>query len=1094
MTKNFSSTANLTTQEQRARLLELLAKKESDVRLAPLSFSQERFWLEEQINPGSINGLSLTVRITGQLNVTALEQSFTEIVRRHEMLRTTFVLVNGQPMQSIKPAQPMQLPVSSLEHLPATMREAEARRIVRAELTQPFDIVHGPLLRTSLLQLDTTDHVLILITQHLVSDAWSLGNLIQELGVLYEAFSKDRPSPLPPLPLQYADFARWQREKMQEEVLEREIAYWVKQLSGSSGVLALPYDRPRPIKRTTLGAREPVKLPLLLREQLKALAQQEDCTLFMVLLAGLQILLHRYTGQANINLCTVVANRTINDVERLIGLFLNTLVLRADLEGNLTFTEVLQQARRTTLEAYDHQTIPFQKLLEALQAQLKFERASLFQVLLILQNVPNPDIKLSELNCQRFVREMDFQSDVELLLSLVETPEGLTGFLQYPTDLFDASTIQRLFGRYQILLQAVVDNPRQRIGVLPLLTEPERRQILTDWNNTDINYLQERCLHELFEDQVKRRPEAVAVVFEQHHLTYRELNQRANQLAHQLQLLGIGPDSLVGICLERSLEMILGVLGVLKAGGAYVPLDPQAPPERLVYMLADAGIAVLLTQQQLLDPLAEFSGQRICLDVDQEFDLGEHSQNPTSQATLDNLMYVIYTSGSTGNPKGVMVSHANVARLLAAAQAWYHFDEQDIWTLFHSYAFDFSIWELWGAWRYGGRVIIVPYWVSRMPETFYELLANEQVTILNQTPSAFSQLILAEERAATQHPLALRSVIFGGEALALQSLRPWYSRHPLQKPQLVNMYGITETTVHVTYRPVELDDLENVPGSMIGRPIPDLQVYILDRLLQLVPIGVPGEIYVGGAGLARGYLNRADLTAERFIPNPFGTRSGARLYKTGDLGRYNISGDIEYLGRSDFQVKVRGFRIELGEVETALRRHPAIRETVVLAREDRSGDKQLIAYIVLNDEAADGSGEMRSFLQGRLPPYMIPATFVKLDALPLTSNGKLDQRALPAPDLDTREKEYIPPETPVEKKLADIWAQVLQREKIGLYDNFLELGGHSLLATQVIFRVNQVFHLNLTLRSLFEEPTLAGLALLIEERVLEEIDSPTKRE
>ncbi|HEY5960768.1 MAG TPA: condensation domain-containing protein, partial [Polyangiaceae bacterium] len=449
MAERSSSTTNLTAQEQRARLLQLLAKKELETKLAPLSFSQERFWLEEQINPGGINGLSLSVRITGQLNVAALEQSFTEIVRRHEILRTTFVLVGDQPRQSIKSAQPLQTPIVSLEHLPAAEREAEARRTVRAELKRPFDIVHGPLFRATLLRLGTTDHVLILMTQHLISDAWSLGNLIQELSVLYEAFTKGCPSPLPPLPLQYAEFAQWQREKLQDDVLEHEITYWVKQLSGSSGVLALPYDRPRPLKRTTLGARESVLLPLLLREQLKALAQQEECTLFMVLLAGLQVLLYRYTGQANANICTMIADRTINDVEKLIGLFLNTLVLRADFEGNPAFVEVLRQVRWTTLEAYDHQTIPFQRMLQALQTQLRFERASLFQVLFLWQNVPNPEIRLSDLTCQRFVREMDFQSNMELSLSLVETPEGLTGYLEYQTDLFDAPTIQRFLEHYQ---------------------------------------------------------------------------------------------------------------------------------------------------------------------------------------------------------------------------------------------------------------------------------------------------------------------------------------------------------------------------------------------------------------------------------------------------------------------------------------------------------------------------------------------------------------------------------------------------------------------------------------------------------------------
>lgn len=582
------------------------------------------------------------------------------------------------------------------------------------------------------------------------------------------------------------------------------------------------------------------------------------------------------------------------------------------------------------------------------------------------------------------------------------------------------------------------------------------------WNDTQADYPINKSIHQLFESQVERTPEAVALVFENEQLTYRELNCRANQLAHYLRNVGVGPEVLVGICVERSLEMVVGIIGILKAGGAYVPLDPTYPKERLAFMLQDSQVSILLTQQHLIENLTEGEAQIVCLDSEWEAIAQESEDNLVSEVT-ENLAYVIYTSGSTGKPKGVLVSHYNIVRLFEATQSWFHFNERDVWTLFHSYAFDFSVWELWGALLYGGRLVVVPYWVSRSPEEFYNLLCKEQVTVLNQTPSAFCQLIQVEESRKVTKEHHLRLVIFGGEALQLQSLKPWFERYGDERPRLVNMYGITETTVHVTYRPLTIADVNEGKGSVIGVPIPDLQVYVLDQYQKPVPIGVPGEMYIGGVGLSRGYLNRPELTTERFIPNPFSDRSEAYLYKSGDLGRYLSNGDLEYLGRIDHQVKIRGFRIELGEIESALAQHPSVKQSVVIIREDIPGDKRLVAYVRLDQKQAFRAQEFRSFLQSKLPDYMVPSTFLLLDALPLTPNGKVDRCALAAPDSSQLDQSatFVAPRTPVEQQLADIWASVLKLEQVGIHNNFFELGGHSLLATQVMSRLRQAFGVEL---------------------------------
>ncbi|WP_442949188.1 amino acid adenylation domain-containing protein [Nostoc sp.] len=1053
-----------------------ITSQSRDSNIFPLSFAQQRLWFLEQLEPGNpFYNQPAAVRLTGALNLAVLEQSFNEILHRHEVLRTTFSTVEGQPVQVIAPTLALKLPVVDLQKLPDADREKEVLRLATKEAQMPFNLVEGSLLRCTLLRLDEAEYVLLFTMHHIISDGWSKGILIREIATLYKAFSTGEFSPLAELAIQYADFAAWQRKWLQGDVLQSQISYWKKQLEGAPSVLELPTDHPRSAVQTFQGASYSFELSVELSQALKKLSQQQGTTLFMTLLAAFQTLLWRYTGQEDIVVGSPIANRNRAEIEGLIGFFVNTLVLRTNLASNPTFGELLTRVREVALGAYTHQDLPFEKLVDELQPQRSLSYTPLFQVMFALQNAPMSALELPGLSLNLLASESG-STKFDLTLLMTETAQGLIGSLEYNTDLFESSTISRMAEHLQTLVSGIVANPQQRLSELPLLTQAEKA-LLVKWNDTSLEYPQHQCIHQLFEAQVERTSDTVAVVFDDQQLTYCELNARANQLAHYLQKLGVEPEVLVGICVERSLEMVIGLLGILKAGGAYVPLDPAYPAERLAFILQDAQIPVLLTQQRLIEKLPESQTRTVCLDTDWGSIAQQSQQNLISKCTTYNLAYIIYTSGSTGQPKGVLVNHANVVRLFVATESWYNFNQKDVFSLFHSYAFDFSVWELWGALLYGGKLVLVPYWLSRSPQDFYKLLSTQQVTVLNQTPSAFRQLIQAEESLGDANKLSLRLVIFGGEALELQSLKPWFERYGDQFPQLVNMYGITETTVHVTYRPLTSADLEAACGNFIGRPIPDLQVYLLDQYQQLVPIGVRGEIYVGGAGVARGYLNRPELTVERFIPNSFSDKPNARLYKSGDQGRYLPNGDIEYLGRIDYQVKVRGFRIELSEIEAHLSQHPAVRETVVIVRSDSASSQRIVAYVVPQKEQTLTICELRGFLELKLANYMMPAAFVILEALPLTPNGKVDRKALPVPEQIRPELEeaFIAPQTSVEKQLAVIWTQVLNLENIGINDNFFELGGDSILSLQIISKANQA-GLYLTPKQLFQYQTIAQLA------------------
>ncbi len=841
----------------------------------PLSYAQERLWVFDRLNPNSpVYNIAGAVRLKGRLDLSALERSCNEIIKRHEVLRTNFVIVNGKPRQSVLPDLQLKIPVVDIGEGSVEDREIEVQRLAAEEAQQPFDLSTAPLLRMKILKLGDDEHVLLVNTHHIVSDGWSIGVLVREFAHFYEAFVSNKNSQLPDLPVQYADFAVEQRRWLTGEVLEKQLSYWKQRLQGTLPVLDLPTDRPRPSVQTFNGARETHSISQALTASLYKLCERYDATPFMVLLAVFELLLSRYTGQDDLLIGTPIANRTRAEVEGLIGYFANTLVMRADVSGDPKFLELLKRVRQDALGAYNHQDFPLERLIEELQPPRDVSRSALFQVAFVLQNTPSQELKLPGLTLTTVPLDTG-TAKFDLTLEVTEVNEGLALAVEYNTGLFEAASIARLLGHYQALLQSCLAEPEQPVSRLSMLTEQEYSWQI-ERATAGASFETHACLHELFEAQVKRTPGAIALVFEDTRLTYDELNRRANQLAHHLRALGVRPETLIGIYMERSVELIVGLLGILKAGGAYVPLDPSYPTQRLALMLEDARPTAILTQQHLVENLPPHEAAVLCLDTAAESIDSQSEENPSPESTPANLAYVIYTSGSTGKPKGTLITHANVVRLFAATKHWFNFGEHDVWTLFHSYAFDFSVWEIWGALLYGGRLVVVPYQVSRSPEAFRELLLKERVSVLNQTPSAFRQLIRQEESLRDASRLtSLRLIIFGGEALELGSSKPWFERYGDRQPQLVNMYGITETTVHVTYRPLKAADVAAAGKSYIGAPIPDLEVYLLDQYLRPVPLGVAGEIHVGGAGLARGYLNLPDLTSQRFVTHPFSKQPGA---------------------------------------------------------------------------------------------------------------------------------------------------------------------------------------------------------------------------
>jgi len=1032
-----------------------------------LSFAQQRLWFLSQLEPDSpLYNMSAAVRLKGSLNIAALAQSFNEIVRRHEVLRTTFVTVNGQPVQVIAPTLTLVLPVVKLQELPELECEAAVLRLTTEEAQRPFNLDQSPLLRTTLLQLGEAEHVLLFTMHHIVSDGWSIEVLVREVVTLYEAFCSGKPSPLSKLPIQYGDFAVWQRQWLQGEVLETQLAYWRQQLN-SHPVLQLPTNRPRSAVQTFRGASTSFSLSTELTEALKALSQKEDATLFMTLLAAFKTWLHRYTGQEDILVGSPIANRNWAEVEGLIGFFVNTLVLRTNLSGNPSFRELLGQVREVALGAYAHQDMPFEYLVEKLQLERNLSQNPLFQVMFVLQNASIEEFKLPGLSLS-FLKPENRTAKFDLSLWMQETDSGVTGEFEYNTDLFDAGTIDRMVEHFRILLEGIVVSPGKRIEDLPLLSATEQYQLLIEWNDTQAEYPKDKCIHQLFEAQVERSPDAIAVVFEDQQLTYRELNARANRIAHHLRALGVGPEVLVGIYVERSIQMVVGLLGILKAGGAYVPLDPAYPKERLTFMLSDSQVPVLLTQKNLVPGLPEHQAQMVCLDIDWEAINEESEEKPTSKVKPTNLAYILYTSGSTGRPKGVAIEHHSSVALLYWALGVFTPKQLAGVLASTSICFDLSVFELFVPLSCGGKVILAEN-ILHLPT----LPAAKEVTLINTVASAITEL------QRTGIPASVGTVNLAGEPLQNQLVQRLYQQNIIQ--QVFNLYGPSEDTTYSTFACVSRQDLENEGVSKsppIGRPIANTQVYILDPHLQPVPIGVPGELHIGGAGLARGYFNRPELTSEKFIPNPFSEEPGSRLYKTGDLARYLPNGNVQFLGRIDHQVKIRGFRIELGEIEAVLAQFPGVRQPVVLAQEDEPNNKQLVAYIVPSNEQTPTISDLRNFLKQQLPDYMVPSAFVRLEVLPLTPNGKVNRRQLPKPEGLPPELEatYVAPQTEEERTIATIWQAVLNVEKVGIYDNFFDLGGHSLLMVQVHSKLREVFNKDISIVDLFTHPTISSLA------------------
>jgi amino acid adenylation domain-containing protein len=1056
--------AGLSSQEKRALLRQLLREQASLLDSFPLSFAQERLWfLSQWEQASSAYNVSRAIRIRGLLNIGALRDAFKTIVSRHESLRTTFAIQDGQPMQVISEHGHVEMPLVDLSSWSGGDHETEVQRLATEEAVRIFDLSQGPSLRTTLLRLNEEEHVLLLTIHHIVSDGWSMRVLFKELAALYEALSTGKPSSLPDLPIQYADFTVWQREWLQGEVVDSQLAYWKQQLGGDLPVLELPTDHPRPAVQTFRGAHHSFVLPQRLSERLATLSQQEGVTLFMTLLAAFKTLLHRYIGQEDIVVGSPAANRNRSEVEGLIGFFVNTLVLRTDLSDDPTFRELLGRVREMAVGAYAHQDLPFEKLVAELQPERDPSHTPLFQMMFALQNDPLPTRELSGLALEPVEIETG-TAKFDLTLYMLERELGLQGVIEYNTDLFEAATIARMTGHFRTLLEDIVANPDGRISRLTLLTEEEQGQLLVEWNATKMDYAKDQCIHQLFESQVARTPDAIAAVFEGEHLTYQELNRRANQLAHYLQGLGVGPEVLVGIYVERSLEMLVGLLGILKAGGTYVPLDPAYPKQRLAFMLEDAQVSVILTQARLVAELPDHNAETVCMDTHWEVIEQEREEDPSNSVTADNLAYVIYTSGSTGKPKGVQILHRAVVNFLMSMRQRPGMAERDILLSVTTLSFDIAVLELFLPLTVGACTVVVSRDVAVDGARLIEVLASSGANVMQATPATW-RLLLEAGWPGSQR----LKILCGGEALPSELADQLLSRGA----SLWNMYGPTETTIWSTVYEVGSG---NGPMS-IGRPIANTEIFVLDRHLQPVPIGVPGELYIGGHGLARGYLNRPELTREKFIPAPFNV-PGARLYKTGDLARYLSDGNIELLGRIDHQVKMRGFRIELEEIEAVLSQHPSVRQAVAVAQSDIPNEQRLVAYVVPKPGGSPTFSELRSFLKATLPDYMLPSAVALLEALPLTPNGKINRRALPALDMagPDLERAFAPPRDALELKLIKIWERVLNVHSLGVSDNFFEMGGHSLLGVRLFAQIEKEFGVRLPLAALFQAPTVEQLA------------------
>lgn len=1078
---------------------------DAEVFVLPTSYAQQRLWFLDRFETqGAQYNVPIAIRLHGHLDIEMVRKALDVIVERHEILRTTFALLDGVPMQMVAPSLILPFLQTDLSHLPESERETEAYRITQKEVQKHFDLTTGPLIRVALTRLAENEFIFVLTLHHIIADGWSIGVLVREFTTLYTAFDRGEPSPLPELEIQYGDYAHWQHELLTEEVLQQQHSYWSEQLKGAPALLTLPTDRPRPPIQGHHGKSEYFNIPSALASRLHALCKRKQITLFTVINAAYAILLSRYAGQDDICIGTVVANRDRPELESLIGIILNTLVLRVRIDGTQSFDDLMKQARETMLDAYSHQDLPFERLIDVLGAHRDSSYSPFFQAMLILQNAPVgglalPDVRGEMENSEREV------STYDLSLNVIERGDHMFAYLEYKTELFDAATIKRMSQHLVQILTAVAADSSALVSTLPMLVEGERRQLLEEWNGTEGSYSCEGTIATLFEAQAARTPEATALLFGNDSMCYRELNERSNRLAHQLQARGIGPDSLVGICAERTPDMVVGLLAILKAGGAYLPLDPAYPNERLAAMLDDARPTLLLCQAAVKERLPQHAIPTIMLELDTHEpanSLADRSadqtrHNPQRHTVADNLAYAIYSSGSTGKPKGVMVAHRQVINRFRWLWEKQPFDNATVGCHKTSINFVDSLWEIFGYLLQGVPTVLIPTDVLHDHTQLIAVLARHKVSHFWLVPSLLKALL--EHHPDLQDSLPhLKLWSPGGEALTDDLLAQF--RKVLPQAQLLNLYGLSEAwdVAYASYLPKQeqgqTEQAEHAERAVIGRPLDNTALYILDATLQPVPIGVTGELYVAGIGLARGYLNNPALTAEKFIPNPYGKEAGERLYQTGDLARYLSDGNIEYLGRIDNQVKIRGFRIELGEIEAALGAVEGIREAVVIAREDDGSDKRLVAYVVWQQGEQQEIEQLRRRLQQSLPDYMLPAHIVTLERLPLTPNGKLDRLALPAPQGKRNEEGYVAPRSELEQALADIWAEVLKLDRVGVHDNFFTLGGHSLTAMQVLYRIKAIFHVELAPRLLFDEPTIATTAALVEALIVQQIENMSEDE
>ncbi|WP_455886774.1 amino acid adenylation domain-containing protein [Pseudomonas rustica] len=1063
--------------EQRKLFLEKLASKGSslaqlpippvrgDFEQLPLSYAQQRQWFLWKLDPGSaVYNISSALRFKGTLDRVALQHAFDSLMSRHDALRTTFRQRGAQVEQVVHPQLAL---LVAHEHLSVQGEDALREQVERVA-REGFDLEHGPLLRVKLLELDAHEHVLVLSLHHIIADGWSMSLMVEELVRLYAAHCTGSDAQLPTLPIQYADYAIWQRSWMEAGEQARQLAYWTEQLGGEDPVLELPMDRQRPAVSSLKGARLTIDLQQAQATALKQFAQQQGVTLFMLLLASFQVLLHRYSGQADIRVGVPVANRNRVETELLIGLFVNTQVMRAEFDVRMTFTEFLAQVKQRVVAAQAHQDLPFEQLVEALQPERRLNHSPLFQVMYNHQTQTKgegfslPGLEVGAVAWDNHTAKFD------LTLETFEHEAGIGAALIYATDLFDASTAGTMARHWQNLLAAIIAQPAQRIADLALLDDTEHQQIVKGWNATQASYPDSRCIHQLFEAQVAKTPDAPALIFGEQTLSYGALNRRANQLAHKLREQGVGPDVLVGIAMQRSLEMVVGLLGILKAGGAYVPLDPEYPQDRVEYMLEDSQAILLLSETRLISRMpGQFQSRTLLLD---QLTLDDYPDTDLACTTTDrNLIYCIYTSGSTGKPKGVQIEHRSVAALIGWSLSVYSQADLSGVLFSTSICFDLSVWELFVTLSAGGYAVLAAN-ALELPT----LAAKDRVRLVNTVPSAIKQLC-----EAGSIPPSVKTINLCGEALKQSIVDELYRLEHVS--DVYDLYGPSEDTTYSTCT------LRVAGGKAnIGRPLDNSAAYVLSGALQPVPVGAVGELYLAGAGLARGYLKRAGLSAERFIPNPF-DEQGGRIYRTGDLARYRPDGVLEYVGRVDHQVKVRGFRIELGEIEVRLQQE-AVREAVVMAVDGPAG-QHLVAYVVpadtrVMDEAAAQNAlrdDLRAALRKNLPEYMVPSYLLLLDKLPLTPNGKLDRKALPGPDAAQLEEVYVAPHTPLQQQVAAIWAEVLKIERVGMNDNFFLLGGHSLIATQVTSRVQEQAGLPVSLKALFENPVFGDYCAQLEQ-------------